>query len=209
MNRTTRRVAVVMTGFLLAGCGSTAADPGASSAEATSSASGSHTMPDGTMMKDEDMVGSDEAAGREPSPAARMVCSGDVAGDVERIAGLEEAPTRQASWTEPMYTCTYSLPEGPLVLSVHDALDPQSGRDHYETLRTTLDAPQDIVGMTGLGLPAYETDDGVAVFIKDNKTLEVDATALAEGLGPDGDMSRADIAYAMASSVLTCWKKHT
>ncbi|KRF19010.1 hypothetical protein ASG90_03760 [Nocardioides sp. Soil797] len=208
MNRTTQGLVIVMAGLLLAGCGSTSADRNASPSEAPSSASGSHTMPDGTVMKDEEMGDPGDTTGREPSPAARMVCAGDVAADVERIAGLEEAPARQASWAEPMYTCTYSLPDGPLVLSVHDATDARSGRDHFETLRTTLDDPQDIVGMTGLGFPAYETDDGVAVFIKDNKTLEVDATALPDHLGPDGDLSAADVAYAVAASVLTCWKKH-
>ncbi|WP_067440738.1 hypothetical protein [Nocardioides jensenii] len=75
-------------------------------------------------------------------------------------------------------------------------------------LRTTLDDPQDIVGMTSLGLPAYETGDGVAVFLKDDKTLEVDATGLPDTLGPDDDMTRADLAHAVATSVLARWEKH-
>ncbi|KQY56644.1 MULTISPECIES: hypothetical protein [unclassified Nocardioides] len=209
MNRTTRWAAVAAASVLLTGCGSTAADNESKPAPDKSS-TGSHTMPDGSVMSDDEMQsGGAEPAGAEPSPAARMVCDGDVADDVQRISGLGKAPTRQASWSEPMYTCTYSLPEGPLVLSVHDATDAQSGRDHYETLRTTLDDAQDIVGMTSLGLPAYETGDGVAVFIKDDKTLEVDATALPDGLGPDGDMTQADLAYAVATSVLACWEKHT
>lgn len=210
MKRTTQWAAATAAALLLTGCGADAGEPGAGPAvDEGSTASGSHTMPDGSVMSDDEMTGqTGETTGAEPSPAARMVCAGDVADDVQRIAGLEQAPARRAAWSEPTYTCTYALPQGPLVLTVHDATDEASGRDHYETLRSTLDDPRDIVGMDGLGLPAYETDDGVVVFIKDHKTLEVDATALPDSLGPEGDLSRADLAYAVASSVLTCWKKH-
>jgi hypothetical protein len=167
-------------------------------------------MPDGSTMSDEEMgkSGNAQPAGAEPSPAARMVCDGDVSADVERILGLDGEPTRNASWAEPMYTCTYSLDEGPLVLSVHDATDAKSGRDHFETLRTTFDDTKDLAGMYGLGLPAYETDDGTVVFIKDNKTLQVDATQLPDGLGPDNDLDQTGLAYAVATSVLACWEKH-
>lgn len=57
-------------------------------------------------------------------------------------------------------------------------------------------------------MPAVEDGAGTVLFIRDGKTLEVDATALSGRLGADGDMSRADVAYAVAASVLACWEHH-
>ena len=207
MNRTTRWGAVVAASLLLAGCGSTAGDQEAGSPDSAPSA-GFHVMPDGSVMSDEEMagMGDSEPVSAQPSSAARMVCDGEIGANVEKLLGLDSEPKRNASWEEPTYTCTYSLDAGPLVLSVYDATAATAGRDHFETLRTTFDDTEDLTGMYGLGFPAFETNDGTVVFIKDNKTLEVDATELPDGLGPDGDLSQTEAAYAVAASVLACWK---
>jgi len=194
--------------LFLTGCSTSDADAGAEPSPPT------HTMPDGMVMDGSEMPDTGEQGAADPStpvgpsPAARMVCSGDVVDDVTRILGLDTAPSPTSSWAEPVYTCTYNLDSGPLVLSVHDATDAEVGRAHFETLRTRLGDTEELRGMYGLGLPAYETDDGTVAFIKDGKTLRVDATALPGRLGPDRAMSQTDLAYAVATSVLACWTAH-
>jgi hypothetical protein len=46
--------------------------------------------------------------------------------------------------------------------------------------------------------------DGAAVFLKDDKTIRVDATGLPARDGPSGD-SRTDLAYTIATDILACW----
>ncbi len=209
MTRLSRLGAVAAVAALLAGCSASGAgtEPSAEPSHA------SHTMPDGTVMEggshEHDGEKSETPQDAGPSAAAQMVCGGDVSADVTRLLGLPEDPEPTWSWAEPMFTCTYELEGGPLVLSVHDATGPRSGREHFESLRTELGNTEELRGMYGLGLPAYKTDDGTAVFIKDGKTLRVDATALPGDLGPDRSMSQTDFAYAMATSVLACWTAHT
>ena len=42
------------------------------------------------------------------------------------------------------------------------------------------------------------------IFLKDDKTLEVDPRGLPSGLGPNR-LSRGDFAYQLATDVLGCW----
>jgi hypothetical protein len=196
--------------LLLTGCGATetgtgAAEPG----------EGSHTMSDGTVMEGEthihddshDHESEDSSAGG-PSPAAEMVCTGQVVDDVTRIMGLDAAVEPASSWEDPMYTCTFDLDQGPLVLRVHDATDRASGMAHFQTLRTGQDDAVPLRGVYSLGLPAYETRSGTVAFVKDGKTLEVDASRLTGRLGSEGEKDRTELAYAVATSVLACWTEH-
>ncbi|MDN5856714.1 MAG: hypothetical protein L0K86_28530 [Actinomycetia bacterium] len=170
-----------------------------------------HTMADGTVMDgsmhhDDDPEPGSEPAG--PSDAARMVFTGQVVDAVTRIMGLDEVAEPSSSWDRPTFTCTFELAAGPLVLSVHDATRPAAGRDHFRSLRASQPGAQAIKGVYSLGLPAYETADGTVAFVKDGKTLEVDATRLTGDLGAEGDMTSPEIAYAVAASVLACWTEH-
>lgn len=192
---------------LLTGCSNSAADQ----ADAKSS---SHTMPDGSVMEGpkSDM---DHGSGHDsdttkagPSAVARMICSGDVVDDVTRILELSTPPGPSSSWSDPMFTCTYQLADGPLVLSVHDAADETAGKAYFDKLRSKIGDTTTLKGVVAFGLPAFETDDGNVVFLKDGRTLLVDATAMPDAFGPDDDMSQTDFAYAVAASVIACWTEH-
>lgn len=199
---------VVPLGACSAAGGTSDADRGAGSE--------SHTMADGAVMDGERHVHDDghthgdspgDGAPVGPSAAARMICTGQVVEDVTRVMGLERAVEPESSWTKPMFTCTFGLPAGPLVLSVHDAADPTTGEAHFRTLRASRADATPINGVYSLGLPAYETADGTVAFVKDGRTLEVDATAL-RGLPASQELTRTEIAYAVAASVLACWTEH-
>lgn len=210
MTAQTWRCALVGALLALTGCGA-----GTSSGQASSGGGEeTHTMPDGTVMEGPTHVHDDShdhgAAGATgPSPVARMVCAGQVVDDVTRILDLAGDVTPSSSWTEPTFRCTFDVPDGPLVLTVHDADDEAAGMAHFQQARTSHRDATPLRGVYGLGLPAYETESGTVSFVRDGKTLEVDATALpARGNGVDGAMSRTEIAYAVATSVLTCWTEH-
>jgi hypothetical protein len=175
---------------------------------------GTHTMSDGTVMGGETHVhddshdhGSADAASG-PSAAAKMVCAGQVVEDVTRIMDLNTSVQPTSTWKDPMFTCTFDLDQGPLVLEVHDAEHRASGMAHFQTLRTGQEGAVPLRGVYSLGLPAFETRSGTVAFVKDGKTLEVDASRLTGRLGTEGEKNRMELAYAVATSVLACWTEH-
>lgn len=223
MSRVSRHVPARLLGGLLgaavltlSGCGS----GGQSAGEPESPPpADTHTMPDGTVMEGETHEspggggshGGDHhaSAGEGPSPAAEMVCAGDVVDDVNRIMDTATPVTPTSGWEEPTFTCNFNLEEGPVVLTVHDAVARDAGMAHFRALRAGSTDAATITGVYSLGLPAFETPDGIVAFIRDGKTLQVDTTGLrGRAFGVDGDQSRTEVAYAMAAGVLACWTEH-
>ncbi len=204
----------------LAGCGDSSASQPAASAQ--------HTMPDGTVMEGAEhgahgehehdaeshehegtpSSASPADASGGPSATASMVCGGDVAADVERLLGLDAPPSSSWSWSAPLFECTYDTPGGPVVLTVHDATDVAAGERWFAQTRGELAPTEPLRGIYGLGLPAFETGRGTTAFIRDGKTLVVDATAMPAVTGPEEEMDRGELAYAVATSVLACWTDH-
>lgn len=203
---------VATIALLVGGCATAADDTAGGGPEPTEN----HTMPDGSVMEGSEHVHDDshdhgEAGGQAsgPSAAARMVCTGDVVDDVTRIMTAEATPEPSSAWTRPMFTCRFDLAQGPLVLTVHDAAQPDAGIAHFAERRAAQPDATQIRGVYSLGLPAYRAEDGLVSFLRDGKTLEVDATGLrGERFGVEGSMTRAEVAYAVASSVLACWTEH-
>ena len=138
-----------------------------------------------------------------------MVCTGQVVTAITKIFGLDDEPTPTPAWDAPVYSCAYEVDGSPLELSVHDATEVSDGEAHFAELRDGLESAEDIEGLLGLGLPSFSTGDGIVAFLRDGKTLVVDATALPSGLGPDGTRTQDQVAYAVASAVLTCWVDHS
>lgn len=149
-----------------------------------------------------------EPPGRGPGPtqSARMVCGTEIHHAVAQTFVLPALAPGASSWHNRLFTCTYRLPGGPLSLSVKDSMDESSGRAYFTALRTGDGSPPLLRGLTAFGLPSYQTPEGTVVFLKDGKTLEVDATALPADAGPR-DESRTDVAYAIAADVIGCWSE--
>lgn len=72
--------------------------------------------------------------------------------------------------------------------------------------RQQAGATQPLRGLLGLGLPSYKTPSGTVAFLKDGKSLAVDASGLPRESGPD-HQSRFDLAYAIAADVVACWSE--
>lgn len=157
----------------------------------------------GSEMKGMDMGGSDK-----PSAPATMVCSKEIQGAVKRTFATSTLPAKSHTWSKSdrSYACTYRLPGGSLVLTVQDALNTKDGRDYFARLRGELTGAGRIRGVQSFGLPSLETTDGKVAFLKDGKTLTVDASGLTGSALPK-DYTSAEAAYSVASAVVACWSE--
>ncbi len=175
----------LLAALLLAGCASSSQHPTASR---TTAVAGQSAMA---------MTGAADL----PSDTAKMVCSDDIRGQVSQVLKLSSPPKTESSWVDQLYTCTYRLPVGPMVLSVKQSTGTAAAASYFSTLRPTLGSTETL---QGLGERSYGTGDGVVVVIKDNMTLKVDTTGLPKVFGAD-QQRRSDLAYEIASDVLGCW----
>lgn len=196
--RTRLLVPLAALTILAAGCATTDASsrPAPATSPRTSASAGSSMS--GMSMPD-------MATGAGPSATARMVCGAEIRGNVARVSALS-APAGTSTWADHLYTCTYRLPAGSLVLSVKDSADAASGKQFFARLRQHVGHTTPLSGMLSLGLPSFQTSDGTVVFLKDGKTLTVDATRLPSTIGRYRQ-SRPDLAYAVAASVVACWSE--
>lgn len=168
-------LALVAAPILLAGCaGSAAAD-----------------APAGTV----------HAAGATPPSAALMICSDETRGRVAGALNLDATAAPQSSWAHSVYTCSYPLPMGRLVLSVTVAPTDAAARETLAGMRAQLGTAQP---EPGLGQQAYGTATGTLVAVKDNMVLKVDATALPDDLGVTHER-RIDLAVVVAAGIFDCW----
>ncbi len=194
MTFSTRRLSLLAVPLLLVGC-SSASKSADSAARAGSTAASS--MPAGQPMP----AGQTMAAAAVPTATARMVCGEDIMGKVVQVLKLTKKPVTTTTWANQLYTCTYALPMGPMVLSVKQSGSNAAAKTYFTSLRSTLGPTESLVG---LGEGAYRTTTGIAVVVKDNMTLKVDTTRLPAVFGPE-DQKRTDLSNQIASDVLGCW----
>ncbi|PRZ44084.1 hypothetical protein CLV47_101208 [Antricoccus suffuscus] len=142
-----------------------------------------------------------------PTDSALMVCGEEPASSITQILGLDKSPHKVHTWANKLYTCTYHLPMGEFVLSVKESADDAAAIAYFNDLQTKLAPTTPIEGLANLGFPAYNTTAGATVFVKDNMTLQVDASKLPATLGPH-NISRNDLSYQVATVILACWKEH-
>jgi hypothetical protein len=148
-------------------------------------------------------VSSASPLGAPPHNAA-MVCEDEIRGEIGQVLSLPSPAATRSTWVDSVFTCSYDLPMGPLVLSVNVAPDRTAagayfdGRQH-ETAGSTA--------LAGLGERSFGTPEGSVTVVKGDMTLTVDATGLPAVFGAD-QQKRADFAYEVASLVLGCWTGH-
>jgi hypothetical protein len=123
------------------------------------------------------------------------------------LLGLQEPPHSVSTWKDHVYTCTYHLAEGPLVLSVTESGTDAAAHSYFALFKKRVGTTHTLKGLESLGLPAFETSDGTVAFVKDTMTLHVDATALPALVGAK-HATRSDLAYTLATDVLGCWNGH-
>jgi hypothetical protein len=186
MTRRPRRLAVLAGALVLAGLATARLAAGSTPDSARTSAPAAASAPTGT-------------AG--PSATASMVCGDEIRGDIRTALALPAAPVGRSTWADSLFTCTYPLSWGPLVLSVKESPTDAAARAWFTAGRAGLAGAQDA---PGLGEGAYAGPAGTVVVIKDNDVLTVDTTGLPVEFGPR-HQRRTDLAYEVASVVLGCW----
>jgi hypothetical protein len=201
--RPRRGAIAVACALLLAGCASSHADPTDPSTSAGSTAPQQMTpgmvMPDGSTMGASTAMATPPASAAAPSRAARMICSDEVRGDLADVLKAS-TPTPTSRWAAPVFTCTYRLRVGTLVLSVRESADHARAKAFAGGERRRLSA----YPVAGLTDTAFQTRTGIVVLTKDNDTLLVDASRLPAEFGAE-QQKRDAFAYEVASVILGCW----
>jgi hypothetical protein len=192
--------AAFATTAVMAGCASTHASTHAASPAAAPSSSASAAAP--ASSPSAAPAGSSSAGA--PSASATMVCGPEIQKDVATVLALSPAPTTTSTWIDHLYTCTYHLPSGTLVLSVKESSDLPSANAYFTAVQRQLGTTTPLTGAQALGNRGYQSTGGTVVILKDDKTLRVDATALPATSGASR-LSRADVAYEIATDVIGCW----
>ncbi|MEO7262938.1 MAG: hypothetical protein ABI047_17050 [Jatrophihabitantaceae bacterium] len=208
----TRQLAVGLSAFSLVvtGCAAgkdvgTATPAGTAMSMAPGQSMASHTMAAGETMAGQSMAGMSMApADSQPSDTAKMVCTGEVRDTVQTVLKLSSPASTSTSWQNQLFTCTYTLPMGKMVLSVKESADKPAAHAYFEAQRTRLGSTEPVLG---LGEQAYATKTGTTVVVKDDMTLQVDTTGLPAVFGPQ-QQRRTDLASEMAAVVLGCWIDH-
>jgi hypothetical protein len=205
MNRTRTAGLVLLGAALMAGCATSKAATNSSPhrpVPAGTSMSPGMRRPDGSIMGAGTTAAPSAAAHTDrPSASAAMICNSEVRNDIIQVLALKTAPHSTARFVDHLYTCTYRLPAGPLVISVKDLADAPATSRYYITLRHMLGNP---AAVAGLGQGAFGTSDGKIVLRKDSHVLQVDASGLPAVFGAQSE-KRSDFAYEIASDILGCW----
>ena len=134
-----------------------------------------------------------------------MICGQEIRASVQHSLELSRAPEGVHSWAHRLYRCTYRLADGgQLRMSVKDLDSSGPGRAYFDRLRSSTPGADTIPGVAAFGFPAFESPEGDVVFMKDHKTLHVDASRLTSADLPSG-MTREVAAYGVAAAVIACW----
>lgn len=178
-----------------------------------SMAPGMSMAPGSSMSPGMSMPGTSSASGaptpktpgvEPPSESAKMICGAETKGNVATLLGRSAPPPTKATWADHLFTCRYQLQQGQLVISVKESSDTHAARSHFDTLKRGAGKTTALTGIAALGLPAFETPSGRTVFLKDNMTLDVDASTLSSTLGPH-HTTRSSFAYTVGTDILACW----
>lgn len=173
---------------------SSSAARNSASAPATGGMSAGMVMPDGSTM-------APGSAGTAPSEAAKMICTDETRANIATVLAVPLDKKPASTWKGGTYTCTYQLPAGPIVLSVHESPDVASAATYTAHLRSALPNAKKLVG---LAPGAVGTKNGVVVLQKDNDTLKVDTSAVRPGSGRIYT-HRDNFAYGIAAVLMGCW----
>jgi hypothetical protein len=136
-----------------------------------------------------------------PPVSAQMPCGDETASQIAHALSLTSVPAPQGTWADHVYRCSYTLPVGPLVLSVTVTPSDTAARHDLEAMRTQFAATDP---EPELGQQAYSNAAGTLLAVKDNMVLHIDATGVPDDLGTTHE-GRSDFARGIAAGIFNCW----
>jgi hypothetical protein len=134
-----------------------------------------------------------------PSTAAKMVCEAEAREEVAKALGTTATAT--GSWAAPVFTCTYVLPAGTMVLSVRELTSAAETTAYFTSAQ---DAATSATKVPEVGDAAFAVADGSVYVRKDFKVLHVDVTKLPAFFGQP-PISRAAAGVRVATVIMSCW----
>jgi len=137
-----------------------------------------------------------------PSLSAQMPCQAEIRDDVTAVLALHNPPPPTSTWADNVFTCTYPLAGGSLVISVQQSPDDTAAGQYFQAQRQQQGLSHQLFG---LGTAAFSTPTGSVLVLKDNMTLDVDTTALPTPVGTDLVAARIAVASELATDVMGCW----
>ncbi len=143
-----------------------------------------------------------QPAGTDPSASARMICAKEGQKEIAGVLAQKATRVTGPTWSDHLYRCDYVYPQGTVTLSVKELDDEAGTTTYFDTLATILGRLPDDVP---LGQGAFQTPNGSVVVRKDFDVLFVDVNQLPKGFGEPG-LTAADVASAIAITVLHCWQ---
>jgi hypothetical protein len=146
-------------------------------------------------------AGAATPAGPGPSESARMVCAAEAQLDIAQTLGEHTSKPVTPTWSDHLYACTYSYPEGAIGLSVKELPDGPATDAWFDGLASRLGRRTDPLG---LGQGSFVTANESVVVRKDNRVLLVDVHGLPAEFGHP-PIRRLDVAEVVAETIMRCW----
>jgi hypothetical protein len=145
-----------------------------------------------------------EPAGTLPSPISRQICSQEARTELASALG-ETAHVSTPTWSDHLYSCTYSYPtstpSGAYTVSVKELSSWQQTYAYFDSLAAAQGKSRNL---EALGQAAFQTTNGSVVVRKDWKVLVVDNSGLPAQFGVPPTSSGA-VAVTVADVILGCW----
>lgn len=136
-----------------------------------------------------------------PSKPSAMVCADDAQHEISLSLGLELDRPVTPTWSDHLYSCSYTYPVGTITLSVKELTDTGSATAYFTALRSHVTQP---ATMPGLGQEAYGEPDGSLVVRKDFMVLRIDVGGLPGQFGQP-PLSRSEAARRVGADIMNCW----
>jgi hypothetical protein len=130
-----------------------------------------------------------------------MVCDPQIRHDIAAILALPAPATVTSTWAHGVFTCTYRLRGGALVLSVRQSPDNTTAGAYFQSEHQRVGIGRELFG---LGDSAFATAAGSVFVVKHTMTLQVDPTQLPATLAAS-TASKAMVADLIANDIMGCW----
>lgn len=129
-----------------------------------------------------------------------MVCLPKAQGEIDEALGVT-ATVGSPTWSNHLYSCRYSFPNGAFSLSVKELSSWSQTLGYYRGFGANLTSSHTIYN---LGQGAFQRGDGTVVVRKDWKVLVVDVSTLPPQFG-NPSAPADNVALTVADVILGCW----
>jgi hypothetical protein len=137
-----------------------------------------------------------------PSVSAKLICAHETQTELAAVLGVHTTKPVVPTWTNHLYSCRYTYHNGVIALSLKELSSKTETDSYFTSLARRLGQTQRPRTLDRGVL--FTTKNQSVVVRKDYKVLLVDISGLPAQFGAP-PFSRANIALAVAATILDCW----